>query len=49
MRRAKMLGRWAGKAPLGYVNLTTSDGKKCIEPKMPDVDLKDKEIEENAA
>lgn len=39
IRRAKMAGRWTGKAPKGYANLTTFDGKKYIEPSQPDADL----------
>lgn len=32
MRRAKQLGRYPNKAPLGYSNLTAIDGKKYIAP-----------------
>src|ERR1700676_3447097 len=32
MRRAKQLGRYPSKAPLGYSNLTMIDGKKYIAP-----------------
>lgn len=35
IRRAKQLGRYPNKAPLGYVNLTGMDGKKFIAPNMP--------------
>jgi site-specific DNA recombinase len=36
MRRARKLGRYPGKAPIGYKNLTNSDGKKFIAPKQPE-------------
>ncbi|KIO76800.1 hypothetical protein TH53_12825 [Pedobacter lusitanus] len=36
MRRARKLGRWPSKAPIGYINMTTSDGKKIIVPKQPE-------------
>ncbi|WP_199118462.1 recombinase family protein [Pedobacter sp. ASV28] len=36
MMRAKKMGRWPGKAPIGYVNLTALDGKKFIAPKQPE-------------
>jgi hypothetical protein len=39
IRRAKMAGRWTGKAPKGYTNLTAANGKKYIEPKQPEADL----------
>jgi site-specific DNA recombinase len=39
MRRAKLAGRWPGKAPKGYQNLTTYDGKKYIAPKAAESDL----------
>jgi site-specific DNA recombinase len=35
-RRARKMGRWPGRAPMGYVNLTTSDGEKFIAPKQPE-------------
>jgi DNA invertase Pin-like site-specific DNA recombinase len=38
MRRAKKMGRWAGKAPIGYINLASLDGKKFIAPKQPEAD-----------
>lgn len=38
MRRAKKMGRWPGKAPIGYSNLTALDGKKFIGPKQPEAD-----------
>ncbi len=39
IRRAKQLGRYPSKAPLGYVNLTLPNGKKYIAPKQPEADL----------
>ena len=38
MRRARKLGRYPGKAPIGYKNLTAYDGKKFIAPKQPEAD-----------
>lgn len=38
MMRAKKMGRWPGKAPIGYINLTALDGKKFIAPKQPEAD-----------
>jgi site-specific DNA recombinase len=35
IRRAKQMGRYPNKAPMGYVNLTAIDGKKFIAPKQP--------------
>jgi DNA invertase Pin-like site-specific DNA recombinase len=35
IRRAKQLGRYPNKAPLGYSNLTMMDGKKYIAPNPP--------------
>lgn len=39
IRRAKQLGRYPSKAPLGYANLTLPNGKKYIAPKQPEADL----------
>lgn len=36
MRRAKKMGRWPGKAPIGYANVTALDGKKFIIPQQPE-------------
>ncbi len=36
IRRAKLMGRYPNKAPLGYINVTTMDGKKIIAPKQPE-------------
>jgi len=38
LRRAKKLGRFAGKAPIGYQNTSTPDGKRFILPKQPEAD-----------
>lgn len=38
IRRAKLLGRYPSKAPVGYVNLTGPDGKKYIAPKESDIE-----------
>jgi site-specific DNA recombinase len=35
MKKARKEGRWMGKAPLGYANKITEDGKKYIAPKEP--------------
>lgn len=39
MRRARKMGRWPEKAPKGYINQTTPDGKKIIVPKQPEADF----------
>jgi site-specific DNA recombinase len=39
IRRAKQMGRYPGKAPLGFINLTTVDGKKVIVPKQPEAGI----------
>ena len=39
IRRAKQMGRYPGKAPLGFINITTADGKKVIVPKQPEADI----------
>lgn len=39
IRRAKQMGRYPGKAPLGFVNLTAVDGKKIIAPKQPEAGI----------
>jgi site-specific DNA recombinase len=38
LRRAKKLGRWPGKAPIGYANISTPDDKKLIAPKQHEAD-----------
>lgn len=35
MRRARQMGRYPNKAPIGFVNLTTVDGKKILLPSSP--------------
>jgi site-specific DNA recombinase len=39
IRRAKKMGRWPGRAPIGYVNRSDPEGKKFIIPKQPEADL----------
>jgi site-specific DNA recombinase len=39
IRRAKQMGRYTNKAPLGYINITGPDGKKYIVPHQPEADL----------
>lgn len=39
IRRAKQMGRYPGKAPLGFINLTTVDGKKIIAQKQPEAGI----------
>jgi site-specific DNA recombinase len=39
IRRAKKMGRWPGRAPIGYSNQTGSDGRHFIAPKQPEADL----------
>ncbi|WP_241314047.1 recombinase family protein [Chryseobacterium arthrosphaerae] len=39
LRRAKQMGRYPNKAPIGYINLTLLDGKKIIAPKEPEAGL----------
>lgn len=39
IRRAKMMGRHPNKAPIGFVNSTTLDGKKHIIPTQPEADI----------
>ncbi len=39
IRRAKQLGRYPNKAPIGYINQSAPDGKKYIAPHWPDADL----------
>lgn len=38
MRRAKKMGRWPCRAPIGYINQIAPDGKHYIVPKQPDAD-----------
>jgi site-specific DNA recombinase len=39
MRRAKLMGRYPCRAPIGFVNLTSVEGKKFISPKRPEADI----------
>jgi site-specific DNA recombinase len=39
IRRAKLMGRHPSKAPLGFINLTLTDGKKGIAPKEPEAEI----------
>jgi len=39
IRRAKQMGRYPGRAPLGFINLTAMDGKKIITPKEPEAGI----------
>jgi len=39
IRRAKQMGRYPNKAPLGYINLTGLDGRKYIAPKQPEASI----------
>lgn len=36
IRKAKEMGRYPNKAPVGYVNMTSLDGRKIIVPKQPE-------------
>jgi site-specific DNA recombinase len=38
MRRARKLGRWPGRPPVGYINQTAPDGKRYTIPKQPESD-----------
>lgn len=39
MRKAKQLGRFPNKAPIGYINSKGQDGKRCIVPHYPEAEL----------
>lgn len=39
IRRARKMGRWPGRPPMGYMNRTSPDGKKFIIPKQPEADF----------
>lgn len=39
MRRAKLMGRYPNKAPVGFVNLTSVEGRKSIAPKLPEAEI----------
>lgn len=38
MRRARKMGRWPAKAPIGYMNQVSSDGRKIVILKQPEAD-----------
>ena len=38
MRRARKMGRWPAKAPIGYMNQVSGDGKKIVVPRQPEAD-----------
>jgi site-specific DNA recombinase len=38
MRRARKMGRWPARAPIGYVNYSSPDGKKIVIHKQPEAD-----------
>ncbi|MCL1034013.1 recombinase family protein [Elizabethkingia anophelis] len=39
LRRAKLMGRYPNKAPMGFLNVTLMDGKKAIVPKEPEAEI----------
>ncbi|WP_205686337.1 recombinase family protein [Chitinophaga parva] len=39
MRRARKMGRWPTKAPIGYTNQISPEGRKIIKPKQPEADI----------
>jgi site-specific DNA recombinase len=39
MRRAKKEGRWMGRAPIGYINKVTENGRKFILPNEPEAGI----------
>lgn len=39
IQRAKQMGRYPNKAPLGFINLATPEGRKYIAPKQPDAEI----------
>ncbi len=39
IRRAKQMGRYPGKAPVGFLNITEIDGRKAIVPKQPEAGI----------
>jgi site-specific DNA recombinase len=39
IRKAKQEGRCTGLAPIGYINITLIDGKKCIVPHEPEATI----------
>ncbi|WP_286832080.1 recombinase family protein [Sphingobacterium sp. UBA6308] len=39
IRRAKQMGRYPGKAPVGFLNITEIDGREAIVPKQPEAGI----------
>ncbi|MET3501870.1 recombinase family protein [Mucilaginibacter rubeus] len=39
IRRAKQMGRYPNKAPMGFINLTALSGRKYIAPKQPEAGI----------
>lgn len=39
IHRAKLMGRYPNKAPFGYINIKTMEGKKIISLKQPEADI----------
>ena len=39
IRRSKIMGFWPSKAPMGYINQSTAEGRKIIVPKQPQANL----------
>ncbi len=39
IRKAKEMGRYPNKAPIGYVNMASLDGRKIIVPKQPEAGI----------
>lgn len=39
MRRSRKMGGWPGRAPMGYANQSTQEGRKIIIPKQPQAGL----------
>ncbi|CAD0225783.1 recombinase family protein [Chryseobacterium sp. JV274] len=39
IRRAKLMGKYPNKAPIGFINVTLMDGKKTIVPKEPEAEI----------
>ncbi|WP_114940812.1 recombinase family protein [Mucilaginibacter endophyticus] len=48
MRRARKLGRWPGRAPVGYTNLIGTDGRGFVAPKQPEANQIKRAFEEFA-
>lgn len=39
IHRAKLMGRYPNKAPVGFINLTSIEGRKFIAPKQPEAEI----------